>query len=260
MIKTRSILWCSLLCLFYSTATLAGFDHTHEPFNQVLRSYLNEQGLVHYARLVDDFKKEAKHPLALYLEQLESVSPEAYDNWNELQKKAFLINAYNALTLKLIINHYPVKSIKDIGSLFTKPWSIKFFKLLGGKIQALDPLEHDVLRASFKDYRIHAAVNCASISCPALRGEAYTASKLEAQLDEQMRLWLADPSRNQIDPARKEQKLSKIFDWYGQDFIKWGGGITSVLKRHSPNSSWTALGDDIKIKYLDYDWRLNQTP
>jgi hypothetical protein len=171
---------------------------------------------------------------------------------------AFLINAYNALTVKLIVDHYPVKSIKDTGTIFTKPWSIKFFDLLDGTIKSLDPLEHEYLRPKFSDYRIHAAVNCASKSCPELRKEAFVSEKLDAQLDDQMAKWLTDPHRNRVDHEGKTIFLSKIFDWYGKDFESTKGGITAILFKHAPELYKDAVARGYVIKFLDYDWSLNE--
>ncbi|MGE4130158.1 MAG: DUF547 domain-containing protein [Bdellovibrionales bacterium] len=221
------------------------FDHEYKAWSALLGEYQNAEGLVAYKKL------KSSGDLAPILSTLESVSYAQYNKWSDNQKKAFLINSYNAFTVKLILDHYPVASIKKIGSWFKKPWSIKFFKLLDGKIQSLDPIEHEWLRPKYKDYRIHAAVNCASKSCPPLRHEAFVGSKLDAQLDEQMKLWLADESRNNLSD-KKKIKISKIFDWYKSDFESWGGGILKVIEKHSGQSL-----SEPKITFLEYDWSLN---
>ena len=135
-----------------------------------------------------------------------------------------------------------------------------FFPLLGGKIHALAPIEHDFLRSQFKDYRIHATVNCASKSCTELRAEAFVPERLSEQLDDQMQRWLQDPSRNRVDISSQTIYLSKIFDWYGKDFDQWAGGVASVLTKHAPQVYKQSLGASYKIKYLEYDWTLNETP
>ncbi|MCB0363217.1 MAG: DUF547 domain-containing protein, partial [Bdellovibrionales bacterium] len=180
------------------------------------------------------------------------------EKWDSKQKMAFLINAYNALTVKLILDHYPVKSIKKIGSFFSNPCKLEFFKLLDGKISSLDPIEHVWLRPKYKDYRIHAAVNCASISCPQLRNEAFIAERLEEQLNEQMGLWLQDKNRNEIEIKDKTFRASKIFDWYKDDFQSWGGGIWNVLKKHLKSSKLPQDIDSFEIDYLEYNWDLNE--
>ena len=172
---------------------------------------------------------------------------------------AFLINSYNAFTVKLVIDHYPVASIKKIGGMFTNPWGIEFFSLLEGRIKALDPIEHGNLRPKFKDYRIHAAVNCASVSCPPLRHEAYVGDRLDGQLEEQMRVWLADNTRNDFDGVNVTVKISKIFEWYKEDFDNWSEGVTSVLAKYAPTAAKAVLSKKPVIEYLDYDWALSDS-
>lgn len=245
-----------LLSLIWLAAESAmAFDHQHQAWTDVLKSYTSPAGFVNYAKLKKD-SGQPGHKYTAYLKGLEAVPEADFSKWSPPQKKAFLMNAYNAFTVKLILDHYPVGSIKEIGGLFKKPWDVKFFSLLGGKIRTLDPIEHKWLRPVYKDYRIHAAVNCASISCPPLRREAFRPELLDKQLDEQMSLWLKDASRNKI--AGKKLLLSKIFDWYEDDFVNWGGGVKAVLVKHWPEQA-AALkaANDKDIDYLDYDWKLN---
>ncbi len=247
-----------LASLIFTQAAWA-FDQQHTAWAETLKSYRNEQGLVNYAKLKEDGKRDPKLPFLLYLNELQTVTDAEFKTWEPNPKKAFLINAYNALTIKLIIDHYPVDSIKKIGGFLAKPWSVKFFKLLDGKIQKLDPLEHDILRPEYKDYRVHAALNCASISCPSLRGEPYVSDRLEAQLDEQMQVWLKDPTRNVFDDKTGSLKISRIFDWYEKDFENWGGGVREVIRRYGPPAAVQALQKKGKISYMDYNWSLNES-
>lgn len=242
-----------LIWIFLSFPVMA-FDHNHSPWTEVLKQYQNSQGMVNYKALKSDSNAKKEHKFNQYLSEIQKVTFKDYSSWTKEQKMAYLINAYNALTLKLIIQNYPVKSIKKIGGFFTKAWDVEFFSLLDGKIKSLDPIEHKWLRPQFKDYRIHAAVNCASISCPALRNEAFVPQKLSQQLDEQMKLWLNDKSRNQIDFQKNIYKLSKIFDWYKKDFVDWGGGVLNVAQKYTEAKK--ELKED--IEYLDYDWNLNE--
>lgn len=235
--------------------TSFAFDSSHKEWTAVLKKYQDERGNMHYAQLKADIKT-ANHSFLNYLAAIEGVSRGEFDRWTEPQKKAFLINAYNALTVKLIVDHYPVKSIKKIGGLFTKPWALEFFSLLGGEIKALDPIEHQWLRPKFKDYRIHAAVNCASVSCPPLRNEAYTGDKLDSQLDAQMRSWLSDKDRNRVSAEKLE--LSKIFSWYKEDFETWGGGVKAVVSKFSSQPLSTSVLNQVNISFLDYNWDLNE--
>ena len=242
--------------IFHFCGTAICMDQTHESWTAVLKKYQDNRGLINYKRLKKDLKSK-DHRLINYLGQLLKVEKSEFDKWTKEDQKAFLINAYNAFTVKLIVDHYPVKSIKDIGGFFTKPWDIEFFSLLGGGIKTLDVIEHDWLRPHYKDFRIHAAVNCASISCPPLRNEAFVGSKIEHQLDEQMRLWLANPSLN-VFKADGTIKLSKLFDWYSDDFVDWGGGVTQVLAKYAPESAKKILGTTKEYSFLSYNWGLNK--
>lgn len=249
---------CVLASGLLADSNLQAFDKNHEKFTQVLKLYQNEKGLLNYKKLKIDLKSNGQHPFLKYINEIQSVPYATYNNWTSQEKMAFLINSYNALTIKLIIDHYPVSSIKKIGGFFTKPWDVKFFSLFDGKIRSLDPIEHDWLRPVYKDYRIHSAVNCASLSCPSLRHEAYLGEKITEQLDEQMRLWVNDSNLNYYDRNNKTLKLSKIFDWYSKDFDKWGGGTLKVINRYLTKTSPDEKLSQVTIKYLDYDWGLNE--
>lgn len=224
----------------------------HENFDKVLKSYVNEKNLVAYAKLKFD-SKDKNHPLNQFVNYTQSVPVKKYESWNEKEKLAFLINAYNAHTLKLIIDHFPVKSIKDIGTLLTNPWKKDIMSMFAGKITTLDQIEHTWIRPKFKDYRIHSAVNCASKGCPVLRREAYTAEKLDAQLDDQMKLWLHDKSKNRVE--KNTVLVSKIFSWYEEDFA---GGAKKILMKYAPIEMRKAVMSGAKIEFMPYDWTLNK--
>lgn len=235
------------------------FDQKHQAFSTVLKTYMKDSK-VNYGRLKADLADAGKpHPFKQYLEAIQGVKTGTFESWNQGDQMAYLINSYNALTIKLIADHYPVASIKDIGGIFTKPWSVKFFSILDGAIKSIDPIEHDYLRPRFKDYRVHAAVNCASTSCPPLRGEAYVGARLGEQLDEQMMNWIADTTRNQFDEATGTAKISMIFKWYAKDFDTWGGGVSKVLSKFGNEKVKGALTKNKKLEYLDYDWGLNDS-
>jgi hypothetical protein len=184
------------------------------------------------------------------------------------QRLAFLINAYNAWTVELILTKYPdLESIKDLGSVFQSPWKKKFFRLLGQE-RSLDDVEHGMIRApgAFDDPRIHVGVVCASIGCPMLRPEAFTPEKLDAQLDDGMRRFLGDASRNRFDAASGRLRVSKIFDWYGKDFEQGHKGYDSLkatFARHAaqlaatPDAQAKLRSGDYRLDFLDYDWKLN---
>ncbi|HKJ66099.1 MAG TPA: DUF547 domain-containing protein [Desulfopila sp.] len=204
--------------------------------------------------------------LAEYLQQLAGVSQKQFEALPGDDQLAFLINAYNAWTVELILTDYPdIDSIKDLGSFFQSPWEKRFADLLGKK-RTLDEIEHDLIRGSgrYNEPRIHFAVNCASIGCPALKTEAYTGTALERQLEEATTLFLADRSRNRLKEDTLE--ISSIFKWYREDFeTGWRGADTlpqflalyqDSLRLSDAESKKLAAGD-IDIDFLQYDWSLN---
>lgn len=256
-----------ILMLMTPCAISQTFDHSHQRFTEVLQQHVvvSDNGLksaVDYAALAD-----SSDALNTYLDQLASVNQGQYQQWNENQQLAFLINAYNAFTLQLIINNWDqfksgdVESIRDLGSLFTSPWEQDFFTLLGTK-RTLDWLEHEKIRVDFDEPRIHAALVCAAVSCPKLRAEAFVADELEQQLEDQMVSFLHDRDKNGID--EKGLYLSKIFDWYAEDFKQGNeAGIRKYMRQYAQ-----ALADneeqrqrltetDIAIRYTHYNWQLN---
>jgi len=206
--------------------------------------------------------------LKAYLDTLSAVSAARYGGWSRPQQLAFLINAYNAFTVELILTRYPdLKSIKDLGSFVQSPWKKKFFPLLGQE-RSLDEVEHEMIRAPgvFDDPRIHVAVVCASIGCPMLRNEAFVAERLDAQLDDALRRFLSDRSRNRFDASSGTLSVSKIFDWYRKDFERGHKGYDSLqtlFARHAEVLTATAQAQAevragrYKLAYLDYDWALN---
>ena len=207
-----------------------------------------------------------------YLDTLSAVSPATYGAWSTAQKLAFLINAYNAFTVELILTRYPkLESIKDLGSVFQSPWKPKWVPLLGTKV-SLDDIEHEMLRkrGAYDDPRVHFAVNCASIGCPALREEAFVATRLDAQLDKQTLRFMSDRTRNRYNASRGRLELSKIFDWYGEDFRLGHRGIGSLqafaaryagqladAPAHAAELRERIRAGGVDIAFTDYDWALN---
>lgn len=172
---------------------------------------------------------QAQQPeLERYLTQLTTVRREAFDAWPQAQQLAFLINAYNAHTVQLILTGYPgLASIKDLGSWTQSPWKKRFVPLLGA-MRTLDEIEHDMIRGSgrYNDPRVHFALNCASLGCPALRNEAYLAERLEAQLEDAATAFLADRQHNRLEGGRVQ--ASSIFKWYRADFEAGWRGARSL--------------------------------
>ncbi len=238
----------------------------HSLWNTLLKKHVHvikggQATAVNYAGFKQDHSQ-----LTAYLSQLSSMETRDFDGLDKAEQLAFLINAYNAWTVELILTKYPdLNSIKDLGSWFQSPWKKSFIPLLGA-MRSLDDIEHKMIRGSdkYKEARIHFAVNCASIGCPALRAEAYTGVKLEQQLEEQTRLFLADESRNRL--VKDELQVSSIFKWYREDFEKGWSGVDSLENFFALYADALNLSDPdvlaihegkIDIEFLDYDWRLN---
>ena len=245
-----------LFSTLWSAATSADdFDHSHSLLGELLKEQVSAKG---FTTTVDyEALKSAPSRLEKYLEHLQSATRRHSDSWNREQKLAFLINAYNAFTLKLILDHYPLDSIRDID----KPWATKFFTLLGER-RSLDQLEHNMIRRYFDEPRIHFAVNCAAISCPPLRAEAYTADHLNRQLEDAARNFLRDQDNNSIEKAGKQLVLSSIFKWYGDDFKRsYGGFLDFISSRITDDAELQERirRGKLRIRYRDYDWGLNVT-
>ena len=205
-----------------------------------------------------------KDGLALNLVNYESIAadPNFYSIVNQIilfdveqlnstqEKLAFYINAYNILTIKLILDNWPVASIRDIGNFFKGPWDVVVLENADGKL-TLDDIEHNIIR-TFNEPRIHFALNCASVSCPDLRHEAYRADQLDEQLDDQTRLFLDNAKGLLLDGDRL--RLSKIFDWYAVDFEVFGS-LENFVKLYRPELQF----DNVRTN-LRYNWNLNSTP
>ena len=218
---------------------------THELWDSLVREHVDEQGWVNYEGFIADSNR-----LNTYLELLSQHHPNDR-HWSRDEQLAYWINAYNAFTVKLIVDHYPVESIKDIknGIPFVNTvWDIKFIKIEDREYD-LNNIEHGIIRPKFKDPRIHMAVNCASISCPKLLNEAFTAKRLDEQLDQAARDFLSDPDKNIIESA-SQLKLSKIFSWYSGDF----DSVVRFVDKYTE----TDIDRNPDIEYLDYDWGLNK--
>lgn len=216
---------------------------SHEIWDSLLRKHVTEEGNVDYEGFIQDSAQFNQ-----YLELLSKHHPND-KNWSDAERLAYWINAYNAFTVKLIIDHYPVESIKDIknGIPFVNTvWDIKFINI-EKRTYDLNNIEHGIIRPKFKDPRIHMAVNCASISCPKLQDRAYTGDNLEEQLNKAAREFINNDAKNNIT-AEKAQ-LSQIFSWYRMDFKS----VQDFINQYSD----VKISKDTKIEYLDYNWGLN---
>jgi len=192
---------------------------------------------------------------AKLIADLKSFSPAALKTPEE--KMAFWINVYNIMAVKMVVDHYPVDSIKDAGSLFESVWKKKV-GVIGGREVTLNDIEHEILR-KMGDPRIHVAIVCASVSCPDLRKEAYTADRLDAQLDDQFKRFLENRGKGlQIERDKGRVTLSKIFDWFEEDFEP-KGGVLPYLSRYVPEKDRSLLNKgNLDVSYLDYNWDLNK--
>lgn len=240
-----AILLCLLGTLFAASPTSA-FDHSHAGLDGVLKTYANTEGMVDYAGL-----KANRSALDGYLAKTGAVSKSAFDAWTRDQQLAFLINVYNAETLKLIIDHYPVKSIKKIGGLLGQPWDVESVTLFGKKT-TLNTIEHKILRPKYREPRVHFVIVCAAIGCPPLRNGAFTPENLDDQLDARGRFFLNQEDKNRLEGDTLY--LSPIFDWFGEDFTV-GGNLQDFVAPFFPVD---IKGKKLKVKFTDYDWSLNQ--
>ena len=233
-------------------SSIFSFDHSHSEFDKLLKKYVSK-GLVNYSGLMNE-----KTSLLNYNKSLEEVSKSEYDAFSREEKLAFLINAYNSFTLQLILDHYPISSIGEIGGLFKKvnlmrgtPWKKEFFTLVGEK-RNLDWIEHEKLRKDFGEPRIHFAIVCASIGCPPLRAEAYVPKNINSQLESNKKVFLSDASKNSYDASKNKLSISPIFKWFEKDFTK-KGTVQEFLENEFP----AKVLKEAKIEYTDYDWNLN---
>jgi hypothetical protein len=212
------------------------FDHSH--FNALLKKYVMEDGRVNYA----GFKKDKKI-LEAYLETIRTNNPKT--TWSKNDRFAYYMNAYNAMTIDLIIKNHPIKSIKNINN----PWEQRYWKI-GDTFVSLEEIEHDVLR-KMKDPRIHFGINCASFSCPPLMNKAFTAATVDTQLEKLAVQFINDPKRNKITTDRVE--ISKIFRWFYEDFTK-NGDLIDFLNTYSK----VKIDKNARVRYMDYNWELNE--
>lgn len=252
------------LFVFSIVFSAQAFDQMHAGWSKVLSQFVEKSGVTTQVKYSELLKNQAD--LNAYLTEVQKVTQAEYSTWNEKQKLSFLFNAYNAFTIKLILNELEknkdLKSIKKIGGMFGKPWKIKFFKFLG-KEGYLDYIEQEIARKNFDEPRMHFAFNCASIGCPSLQMTAFVAENLDAQLDQVSRDFLKDSSRNELNQTKKTLALSSIFDWYKDDFenSKKQGPLKRFLLIYFPFTAQQKSefeADKYTIKYLDYNWDLNK--
>ena len=222
---------------------------SHQIWNDLTQKNVSAEGNVNYKGFIQDSLK-----LNAYLKLISNGAPNP-KTWSKNDQMAYWINAYNAYTVQLIIRNYPLKSIKEIGGkipFINSSWDIKFITL-GGEKMDLNNIEHGILRKDFVEPRVHFALNCASVSCPKLRNEAYTGAKLNAQLDDQAKAFINNPGKNKITNGQKIE-ISKLFNWFEGDFKKTSANVPEFLSKYSK----VKVDAKADIDYLDYNWNLNE--
>ena len=221
---------------------------SHDLWEAELQRFVDKDGWVDY-----EAWDKNESGLDKYIALLSENHPNV-EHWTEDERLAYWINAYNAYTVKLVLDHWPLKSIKDIRpdgkGFINSVWDIKFIEIEGHKYD-LNNIEHGIIRPKFQDNRIHVAVNCASVSCPPLLDHAYRADQLDEQLDAQVASFLAGPRNDLSDPDNP--KLSSIFKWYKPDFDWNGGSLPKFVSSHSDY----VLPKGVDFAFLDYDWGIN---
>lgn len=255
----------AFITLTVSSSAWAAHDHSSWD-NLLKRNVVSIGGGASTAVSYGKFQKD-RAQLKTYLNSLSSISQRQFNGWSKNDQLAFLINAYNAWTVELILTKYPdLKSIKDLGSIIRSPWKKSFIPLFGRTV-SLDNIEHDIIRGSgkYNEPRIHFAVNCASIGCPALARSAYRGDTLSVQLNTATKAFLQDRSRNRLRGS--ELQVSSIFKWYRGDFGKgWRGAqnLNQFLAIYA-NALGLTKGQQaqlkqgkIKVSFLSYDWKLNR--
>lgn len=220
----------------------------HDDWDALVKQHVNEAGWVDYKGFIADSTR-----LQNYLDQLRANHPNQ-KNWSRDEQLAYWINAYNAFTVELILDHYPVESIKDIKSgipFVNGVWDIEFIKI-EDQVYSLNNIEHGIIRPKFNEERIHFAVNCASYSCPKLLNEAFCAEHLDQQLDKVVKAFINNPEKNLIE--EDQIQLSKILSWYWMDFKNKYDSRIEFVNKYSTKK----VNTDAKVDYLDYNWSLNE--
>ena len=231
--------------------TYAGADtgetFDHSGYDQLVADHVDSDGFVDYVGLAD---YEAK--LDAYLDGLANAP---LDNLGRDERLALLINAYNAFTLRLILDHFPIGSIRDIPS--AERWDAKRW-VLAGETYSLDQIEHGLIRPNFREPRIHFALVCAAIGCPPLRAEAYTGERLEHQLETQTRFTHGNERWLRYERGNATIELTALYEWYAGDFEQVAGSVLEYARRYSEDlATDLAAGHVPTVRHLDYDWSLN---
>jgi len=234
-----------LALVFSFSIAMAQQMPSHKQWSDLLVKHVDPYGKVNYKGFKTD-----EVLLDEYLELLKNNHPQG--NWPVDAQKAYWINAYNAFTVKLVLNNYPVQSIMEIKDGDKDAWHIPFIEL-GGKLYTLDYIEHTMLRAQFSDSRIHFAVNCTAISCPPLLNKAFTKDNLNIELRLATRRFINDNRYNILSENRLQ--LSQIFEWYKEDFLKEEASIQEYVDKNTPHLN---VSTNASLTFMKYNWALNE--
>ena len=240
--------------LLFSVLSFA-FAYDEAQLDTLLNKYVNSEGLVDYTAWKNS--SEDLSAIRTLTDNLASFDPSSLP---EQERLAFWINAYNAFALREVLARYPVESIRprDFLGIPERSFFTEEKHEVDGVSYSLDGIENDVLRAEFEEPRIHFAIVCASTSCPELRTEAYTADKLETQLNEQARSFVNDPSRNRYNPETDTASISKIFNWFEGDFTAVAASVPAYLTSYAGEGATAVLeSPELNVEYMSYDWGLN---
>jgi Protein of unknown function, DUF547 len=249
-----------------------GFDFSD--YGAVLKAVVNDKSLVSYEKL-----KARPQRLEAFVSAIGKLDPGRYEKWDRKDKIAFWLNVYNGLTLKAIIDHYPIKASFFKSLIYPKnsirqipgAWDKIRFDVMGRKL-TLGDIEHKILRVKFAEPRIHMAMVCAAMGCPLLRNEPYVGANLDEQLDDQTRRFLANPEKFRIDRSEGRLYLSPIFKWFAGDFVKTyapksnfdghdrqESAVLNFIASYLPGADKKyVLGGKYDVEYLKYDWSLNE--
>ncbi len=250
----RCLVAVTLAALAATRPAAAGDHADHSEFDVLLRKYVSPEG-VRYAEW--RASTEDRAALDVYLEGMQEIqvsrlhaSPDG-----RTEALAFWINLYNAATLRLVLDGYPVGSIKELGELLKSPWE-KDLVVVEGRRLTLNEIENDMIRPVFQEPRVHFALNCAARSCPPLRAEAYVPERLDEQLDDQTRRFLVDETNNRMEPDGR-LRLSKILDWYSKDFGGSSRAVAEWVRPYVPALARLQDAEGIDVRYGSYEWALN---
>jgi hypothetical protein len=249
-----------------------GFDHEYRKYGEVLKTYVKD-GMVDYAAL-----QKNRKGIDQFVKELGAVTKNKYETWSRDQQLAFWINTYNGWFLQIVIDHYPIRGGRLLGVLYPENsvqripgiWDDIKTNAAGRQV-SLSDVEHKILRPLFKEPRIHFAIVCASIGCPVLRSEPFRVSSLQGQLEDAARDFVNNPTKVRWNANEKKLEMSKIFDWFSEDFAsfadenwlnlyskKQAGPVAFVTKYLPPAIAETLKKSKVKIDYRDYDWHLNE--